>query len=974
MKKLKSSLKLSTISKSHSDTSIPKNVRFAPQLTTIKRFDYRDEPIIISTENSPLGSPRLHDDDDDNTRSAGSRRRGNEYSFDLENDIELETEKFWFNNRSLLPDLLKNEKMFNYYNDLNDFHLDDFYNSDIGTDPDDLLDDDDVYDDDYDDDELDGRRSSDYKFIRPHHRRSLLLDVMENDDGHNMVNNAHNHHSLIDNNHGNHFTYHSPTDDLLHSSGAHGESLSLYVNPRSFDSINWNIKSSNVVPFQNNCYVSKESLESSLFQFLQGQNIRLHSLDQDPKDSYKIVGLIYVNNLNFEKFSEVKFTFNHWKDMHYVSAVYNKSITSNIDEFKFIIDLNSLKFFLQVKNLLSSKVDQNNLSIELCCRYDVNNETYYDNNNYQNYHISLIATFQNASIDQTPKISNKENITPNKDFFYSSLSVEPNQPRSLTNFNNTTFIPNTPSISTTSSQRTFSDNTDYYNTSPLKHLYHNDTTPFVKRPARSNEVIENIDNLIDNKMITYYNKNSGLNTGMSTSFDNQAGSSLPVSQSSTLNSSSHNSNDTLLSDTSSSSSFNSLQYPLKSTSTSYTNTESFTLPSSSATSTVSPSTDPHITNNFDYSDLYEPNDTLLTDANLYNYSFNSVNLKNPNNNPLNDNDNEDSCFNYSSPFLSTYNNNGNTPVNDGTIIGGIIPENYNDQSRDNSADLNFFDDSQSIGTNTTIDDTNNNIYSQTLNDTNTSRIFIHDKNNNSTDTLLGFSVPLEPPNISKESSLNLTNSRDNLTIFTEPTSNSNSNLNSIPNSATISNTASITKSKTNSNTIILNLDPEHEQKQKMKQNLNLNIPHNDTNTNTITDKALSTVSYHPIPDFDTERSKLSVKKSGLKDLTYQAFLESYCFYNPKQEQSTTEEQERQQEEENDFEEHNKMQNEFINTPIALAGSLDNINSDHNNDNNTDTNTNNSNIQSYSSTDTSLHSNSFLSTTPPILSQGHDRWL
>ena len=310
IRKLKSSLKLSRSSSTETfstgGSSTPKIVRFAPQLTTVKRFDYRDEPIIISNENSPMGSPLLDYQRDNNepdfpftnTLKRNKQNNNNRYHFNLENDLEWETEKYWFNNSALLPDLLKNEKMFNYYNDLNDFHLDDFYQGGKSEDED---------DDDDDDDSLDDFNADD--FLKPHHRQNsiLLHNGSQEDTGNKQGDRDDDHH----------FIYHNNANTM--NSTLNSNSVLLSATSHSFDSINWILKSSNISTFHDTN--KKNSLEVSLFNFLQGQNIRLHSLNQDSNNSSKLIGLIYVNNLNFEKFIEIKFSFNHWKDIHYVLSL-----------------------------------------------------------------------------------------------------------------------------------------------------------------------------------------------------------------------------------------------------------------------------------------------------------------------------------------------------------------------------------------------------------------------------------------------------------------------------------------------------------------------------------------------------------------------------------------------------------------------------------------------------------------------------
>ncbi|WPK24732.1 hypothetical protein PUMCH_002021 [Australozyma saopauloensis] len=58
LRKLKSSLKVSSLTKLYSTSNIsPKSVRFASHLANVKTFDGRDSPSTVSLQNSPSGSP-----------------------------------------------------------------------------------------------------------------------------------------------------------------------------------------------------------------------------------------------------------------------------------------------------------------------------------------------------------------------------------------------------------------------------------------------------------------------------------------------------------------------------------------------------------------------------------------------------------------------------------------------------------------------------------------------------------------------------------------------------------------------------------------------------------------------------------------------------------------------------------------------------------------------------------------------------
>ncbi|GAV54111.1 hypothetical protein ZYGR_0AK06130 [Zygosaccharomyces rouxii] len=421
IRQLKSSLKLSrsdsaSIAASSTASSSFKNVRFAAELTTVKKFDSAAEPISISTESSPQLRPIIPGDN------------GEEGSDD-------ECDELWFNNLTLLPSLLKNKRKVGSTNKtdflLSPFHLD--YDSDSGI-------------EDEDEDE----------------------DVVEE-----WKHNHHKHESL-DKNH-----------------------------PHQFEIVDWQYLQSNVIPFRDvdaNAFVKKRDetqLETQLFDYLQGSNIRLHSLEQMHNEFGKISGLIYVNNLNFEKFIEIKLTFNSWKDIHYVTATFHRSITEKLDEFKFVIDLNVLKYSLRMRNLLYCSPTLTTtlcpLDVELCCRYDVNCETFYDNNNYENYQMKLVFTTQSkkdldeekaaAAASEAATANKRNELSTNRgnmfarDFLVTTTLSHSHRPFT--------------SGAKPSEVRRFSEDTDYFNTSPLRHLYHNDTS--LLRPAKMNEILINSD-------------------------------------------------------------------------------------------------------------------------------------------------------------------------------------------------------------------------------------------------------------------------------------------------------------------------------------------------------------------------------------------------------------------------------------------------------------------------------------------------
>lgn len=479
-----------------------KNVRFDLNSTTIKKFDSSLEPIIISkNDESPISSPILFS-------------IGTDFNETNENNID-NSDSFWFNDLNVLPDLVKIDKKFNYfykrykshnnrtiinnhyaYNSESDneskydsFHLKNYNKKSFHTANDLTLSDfdlDDDYDneDDYSDDEEEDMdysynygESDDYQYFDTDSNYGFLgkNEGFKKNDGNNNDNNE---------------------------------------NLKENDNFHWKLFNTDIDTSLNKIDLNNIT-ESEILDILRDQNIKLVKLEQIDDfsdDNNKIIGSLIVNNLNFEKNIEVKFTFNNWDNIHYINSQFKKSLTEKFDEFEFFIDLNRYKFFLKIKDLLN-----NQINISLCCRYDVNNETYYDNNNYQNYNITLTKIVKTKHINMDgsltsqsiipilnniPKIHANNNCT---DFNYfnnnngndndklnRSKSTFINQ--NLYNFRNNYSVPLVSNTSFLKNKnyahtRIFVEDTNYFNTSPLKHLYHNDTCEYIKKPATINEVL-----------------------------------------------------------------------------------------------------------------------------------------------------------------------------------------------------------------------------------------------------------------------------------------------------------------------------------------------------------------------------------------------------------------------------------------------------------------------------------------------------
>ncbi|CCC69834.1 hypothetical protein NCAS_0D02530 [Naumovozyma castellii] len=379
---------------SRSNSGSWKNVRFAPQLTTVKSFYSGDEPISISNENSPrlvsVADTVLLDDRDDDGFSVNNNFNYKYYNGDEAFQLDYDSD---------------NESTFEgYYKNLDEKYLGNF-----------------------------------------------------------------------------HFSLGNTRDNS--NANGEGDSAELFADgaDEPFEVRDWQLMSS---PVQ-----SQFKSEMPFEQLLNGQNIKLYSLkSENDGQAFKLVGLILVNNIQFEKNIEVKFTFNNWENICYQVAYFNRSLNAKFDEFKFTIDLTSFKSLLKLQKILYTKdpVTHCPINIEMCCRYDVNNETYYDNNNYNNYCIPIQATTEvcrlyDASDSSDDTLQGEETMGYN--------DTDNNASHRTSNFYSDFLISTTMThrVREASHSRQFSDTTDYYNTSPLKHLYHEDTS--LIKPKKLNEVV-----------------------------------------------------------------------------------------------------------------------------------------------------------------------------------------------------------------------------------------------------------------------------------------------------------------------------------------------------------------------------------------------------------------------------------------------------------------------------------------------------
>ena len=215
-----------------------------------------------------------------------------------------------------------------------------------------------------------------------------------------------------------------------------------------------------------------------------------------------IRGTVKVRNLQYEKFIQCKFTFDGWKQIHYIKANYSHSPTDYEDIFIFDIDLNSWKFFLHYHNLIDNIMtnNHNNLNLEFVCMYNINDTVYYDNNNYQNFilNLNILPKFN----DSISSVNHNNNIT-------TPTTTTTTSTTTTTNSNN-----NFPKNSNRIVTRKFSKDTDYYNESPLKHMFHTDT--YWIHPKNQNKLSFFIDDQMQetdyDTLINKYNNTDNDNT------------------------------------------------------------------------------------------------------------------------------------------------------------------------------------------------------------------------------------------------------------------------------------------------------------------------------------------------------------------------------------------------------------------------------------------------------------------------------
>ncbi|CAI5757676.1 unnamed protein product [Candida verbasci] len=178
-----------------------------------------------------------------------------------------------------------------------------------------------------------------------------------------------------------------------------------YPNKISFKP-NWQLKLLNFPPLS---YAKKVDLHVPVF-------LEKLFISQDKKFLF---GYIAVKNLAYSKHLTVRYTLDSWQTIIEIPTIYTTNFDVEIlknndyDRFYFKIPLNNLfnsfKFNSSTDSLSDdSKKDLSNSSknYQLCIKYCVDNQEYWDNNNFQNYKIKLTKTM-NSNLPEQQQSNSK---------------------------------------------------------------------------------------------------------------------------------------------------------------------------------------------------------------------------------------------------------------------------------------------------------------------------------------------------------------------------------------------------------------------------------------------------------------------------------------------------------------------------------------------------------------------------------------
>jgi hypothetical protein len=101
------------------------------------------------------------------------------------------------------------------------------------------------------------------------------------------------------------------------------------------------------------------------------------------KDNEKLVGVVAVTNLAYQKLVSVTFTFDSWETKSEIDAEYSsirtKKHSDGLDRFQFAIDL-------------SDHANLQNKTLILCARYNAAGQEYWDSNGGNNYRVTFTRT------------------------------------------------------------------------------------------------------------------------------------------------------------------------------------------------------------------------------------------------------------------------------------------------------------------------------------------------------------------------------------------------------------------------------------------------------------------------------------------------------------------------------------------------------------------------------------------------------
>lgn len=132
------------------------------------------------------------------------------------------------------------------------------------------------------------------------------------------------------------------------------------------------------------------------------RNVILESVKLNSSGN-SLIGFVYVHNIAFDKKIVVRLTHDYWKSFieienaNYISSnhifKYSDSNSNTYDKFSFIIKLDNL-------NIVSDEIN-----LEFCIQYTVNNMEFWDNNDGRNYKVVLLKNYNNKSLAKLSKMN-----------------------------------------------------------------------------------------------------------------------------------------------------------------------------------------------------------------------------------------------------------------------------------------------------------------------------------------------------------------------------------------------------------------------------------------------------------------------------------------------------------------------------------------------------------------------------------------